>query len=107
MSIDEAIDFVDDILSTVSWNEEQKDQEDFFNNVSDWLEELKAMRNLDKTNFSDGYEKGRADAIEELKDKKDEIIRWLIKRDKEGYGTTNGELLDYVLKIAEQLNDNK
>lgn len=45
----------------------------------------------------------RADAIEELKDKKDEIIRWLIKRDKEGYGTTNGELLDHILEIAEQL----
>ena len=30
--------------------------------VANWLEELKAMRNLDKTNYSDGYEKGRADA---------------------------------------------
>lgn len=31
--------------------------------LAEWLEELKAMRNLDKTNFSDGYEKGRKDTI--------------------------------------------
>lgn len=49
----------------------------------------------------------RTDAIEELKSKKDEIIRWLIKRDKEGYGTTNGELLDHILEIAEQMKDSK
>lgn len=35
----------------------------------EWLEELKEMRNLDKTNFSDGYEKGRKDAIDEFKEK--------------------------------------
>lgn len=45
----------------------------------------------------------RADTIDELKGKKDEVIRWLIKRDKEGYGTTNGELLDHILEVAEQL----
>lgn len=54
----------------------------------------------------EGVQQGRADAIEELKGKKDEIIRWLIKRDKEGYGTTNGELLDHILEVAEQLNKN-
>lgn len=30
-----------------------------------WLEELKAMRNLDKTNYSDGYQQGRTDVIDE------------------------------------------
>lgn len=45
----------------------------------------------------------RADAIDELKSKKDEIIKWLLKRDKERYGTTNGELLDHIFEIAEQL----
>lgn len=47
----------------------------------------------------------RADAINELKSKKDEIIKWLIKRDKEGYGTTNGELLDHIIDIAEKLKE--
>lgn len=49
------------------------------------------------------YNKGKADAIDELKNKKDEIIKWLLKRDKERYGTTNGELLDHIFEIAEQL----
>lgn len=26
--------------------------------LAEWLEELKSMRNLDKTNFSDGYNRG-------------------------------------------------
>ncbi len=32
--------------------------------LADWLEELKAMRNLDKTNFSDGYKKGIDDFLQ-------------------------------------------
>lgn len=55
----------------------------------------------------EAYEKGKADAIDELKSKKDEIIRWLIKRDKEGYGTTHGELLNHILETAEQLKEQK
>lgn len=55
------------------------------------------------------YERGRIDALEELKSKTPEIIRWLIKRDKEGYGTTNGELLDHIwdiaIKLEEQINE--
>lgn len=31
----------------------------------EWLEELKAMRNLDKTNFSDGYNRGIDDFLKE------------------------------------------
>ena len=58
--------------------------------------------------FLDEYDKQiRAEVIEELKGKKDEIIRWLIKRDKEGYGTTDVELLDHILDIAEQLKEQK
>lgn len=53
--------------------------------------------------WNDGFDNGYNKAIDELKSKKDEIIRWLIKRDKEGYGTTNGELLDHIFEIAEQL----
>ena len=33
--------------------------------VAQWLEELKAMRNLDKTNFSDGYNRGIDDFLKE------------------------------------------
>lgn len=64
---------------------------------------------MDKRSFDleEHDKKIRADAIDELKGKKDEIIRWLIKRDKEGYGTTNGELLDHILEIAEQLKEQK
>lgn len=51
--------------------------------------------------------KGREETIEELKSKKEEIIRWLIKRDKEGYGTTNGELLDHIFELAEQLKEQR
>lgn len=51
----------------------------------------------------DGYDQGRIDTLDELKRQKDEIIRWLIKRDKEGYGTTNGELLDHIYDIANKL----
>lgn len=40
---------------------------DEWHQIAEWLEELKAMRNLDKTNYSDGYEKGRQDAIDEFK----------------------------------------
>jgi len=49
------------------------------------------------------YQQGRADAIDELKSKKDEIIKWMIKRDKEGYGTTNGELLDHIFELADMI----
>jgi hypothetical protein len=31
----------------------------------EWLEELKSMRNLDKTNFSDGYNRGIDDFLKE------------------------------------------
>ena len=57
--------------------------------------------------YNCGYAIGRQDALDELKGKKDEIIRWLIKRDKEGYGTTNGELLDHILEVSEQLKEYK
>lgn len=33
--------------------------------VAQWLEELKAMRNLDKTNFSDGYNRAIDDFLKE------------------------------------------
>ncbi len=71
----------------------------------------KSLAEIRRDSYTEGFikgkDEGRAGAIEEVKDKKDEIIRWLIKRDKEGYGTTNGELLDHILEIAEQLKEQK
>ena len=34
--------------------------------LAEWLEELKDMRNLDKTNFSDGYNRGIDDFLKEV-----------------------------------------
>lgn len=53
------------------------------------------------------YEQGRADAIEEFEKTKNEVLKWLIKRQEEGYGTSNGELLDHIYDIAEQLKEQK
>lgn len=46
----------------------------------------------------------RAEVIEEFHKTKIEVLNWLIKRQSEGYGTTNGELLDYIYdyKLKEQ-----
>lgn len=38
---------------------------EMYDSVCDWLEELKVMRNLDKTNFSDGYNRGIDDFLKE------------------------------------------
>lgn len=38
--------------------------------LAEWLEELKAMKILDKTNFSDGYNRG----IDDFLQKSDEVI---------------------------------
>lgn len=42
-----------------------KDCNEKYRQLAEWLEELKAMRNLDKTNFSDGYNKGIDDFLKE------------------------------------------
>ena len=36
-----------------------------YKQLAEWLEELKDMRNLDKTNFSDGYNRGIDDLLKE------------------------------------------
>ena len=38
---------------------------EYHKQLVDWLEELKDMRNLDKTNFSDGYNRGIDDSLKE------------------------------------------
>lgn len=65
MTIDEAIkDFKDDAEN----NRVDLDLEFAKKNeqIAEWLEELKAMRNLDKTNFSDGYSMAIDDVISML-----------------------------------------
>ena len=37
----------------------------YHEHLAEWLEELKDMRNLDKTNFSDGYNRGIDDFLKE------------------------------------------
>lgn len=65
MTIDEAIDFVEDINATVTFPSEAKLDEEFFANIPDWLEELKTLRYCkDKWNENQ-YQQGRADAIDE------------------------------------------
>lgn len=39
---------------------------EMYDNVAEWLEELKAMRSLDKTNFSDGYSMAIDDCIDKF-----------------------------------------
>lgn len=36
-----------------------------YKQLAEWLEELKAVRNLDKNNFSDGYNRGIDDFLKE------------------------------------------
>ena len=38
---------------------------EYHKKLAEWLEELKDMRNLDKTNFSDGYSRGIDDFLKE------------------------------------------
>lgn len=48
MTIDEAIEYVDDVNATVSWREGQELDEALFDNLADWLEELKDYRDANK-----------------------------------------------------------
>lgn len=76
MSIDEAIDYVEDINTTVGWNKDQVQDADFFLNVAEWLEGYKKFLEFQKNctfdnkvycyGFDEGYDKGRADAIDEF-----------------------------------------
>ena len=55
MSIDEAIAMMHEGADYECYNEEQIQASEAFNQIAVLLEELKAYRTLDKTNFSDGY----------------------------------------------------
>ena len=62
--------------------------------LAEWLEELKAMRNLDKTNFSDGYNRG----IDDFLQKADEVIP---------YTCIGTEFMRRLTKIADELKGGK
>lgn len=62
---------IDEAIENFRYDAEQNKVDgdfSFANNneqVAQWLEELKAMRNLDKTNFSDGYNRAIDDFLKE------------------------------------------
>lgn len=58
--------------------------------LAEWLEELKAMRNLDKTNFSDGYNRG----IDDFLRKSDGVIP---------YTYSGNKIIKRLEKIADEL----
>lgn len=64
MTIDEAI---ENFIYDADQNKVDGDFSFAHNNeqVAQWLEELKSIRNLDKTNFSDGYNRGIDDFLKE------------------------------------------
>ena len=63
--------------------------------LAEWLEELKAMRNLDKTNYSDGYNR----AI-------DDFIKAVDKHCGYYSGECKNLTRDDLLEIAKELKDN-
>lgn len=103
MTIDEALDYINDINATVTWADEQVQDEDFFCCVKEWLEELKELRKLKET-YAKGmetsyaefrYKQGRADAIEY-------VLNWLEER---YTACTNDGDYYSISEIREQLKE--
>ena len=70
MSIDEAIERCETLAT--KWHiifsrdpDIAEECNEKYKQLAEWLEELKAMRSLDKTNFSDGYNRGIDDFLKE------------------------------------------
>lgn len=70
MTIDEAIAMVNNraIICEHSYDRFIQLEKKQWEQVSEWLEELKKYRTLDKTNFSDGYIKAIDDCIKEVEE---------------------------------------
>lgn len=70
---------IDEAIENFRYDAEQNKVDGDFSFASDneqvakWLKELKAMRNLDKTNFSDGYNRAIEDVISMLNNMKLDI----------------------------------
>ena len=68
MTIDEAITMMHERADYECYNEEQIQASEAFNQIAVLLEELKAYRTLDKTNFSDGYNRAIDDFMRSIRD---------------------------------------
>ena len=68
LSIDEAIAMMHEWADYECYNEEQIHASEAFNQIAEWLEELKAYTTLDKTNFSDEYNKAIDDFVKSIRD---------------------------------------
>ena len=73
--------------------------------LAEWLEELKAYRTLDKTNFSDGYNKAIDDFTEKLNAKCDGMIKeqWNSNVAPISWAEAYADFKDDIEEIAEQL----
>lgn len=110
MLIDGLIKFCDE----KSKNIKLKAEPQVFIEIAQALEELKALkkevelyRNLDKTNFSDGYNKAIDEFAEMLKEKYEEHNFDLCLRQNDYYSYSNSCMLfeSYIDKIAEQMKE--
>ena len=68
MTIDEAIAMMHEWADYECYNEEQIQASEAFNQIAVLLEELKAYRTLDKTNFSDEYNRAIDDFMKSIRD---------------------------------------
>lgn len=86
-------DFIDDFIDTyksyandyekgryeMGWSSQQREfaisKAREYRQLAEWLEELKAMRSLDKSNFSDGYNKALEDVYTKAKEMQLEQIK--------------------------------
>lgn len=97
MTIDEALDFIDNINRTVTFSKECKEDEDFFNSVGELLEELKVLREYMKSGL---VQRVRINAIDEFKEKiLEELAHTTLLKD--GYYLAN-----IIKPLAEQLKEN-
>lgn len=76
-------------------------------NKEELIKALQYDRNQYEKGYKDGYAKAIDEFAERLKEKSSDILVWLMERQEDGYGTSNGELhekwLSRIDEIAEQL----
>ena len=109
MSIDEAIAMMHEWADYECYNEEQIQASEAFNQIAEWLEELKAYRTLDKTNFSDEYNRAIDDFAEKLNAKCDGMIKdkWNSNVAPVSWAEAYADFNDDIDEIAEQLKEKK
>lgn len=95
MTIDEAIERCDTLVTNchIIFPEDPDIAEECsekYKQLAEWLEELKVVRNLDKNNFSDGYNRG----IDDFLRKADGVIP---------YTYSGNKIIKRLEKIADEL----